>query len=1097
MNAEEIFHAARARPQSERAAFLSAACAGEELLQCRVEALLHAHENPGSFLEQPAPSLVATVDDPITERPGTVIGPYKLLEQIGEGGFGVVFMAEQSQPVRRKVALKVLKPGMDTRQVVARFEAERQALALMDHPNIAKVLDGGQTSGGRPYFVMDLVKGMSITEFCDQSQIPVRERLELFVHVCQAVQHAHQKGIIHRDIKPSNVLVTLQDGAPLVKVIDFGIAKALGQQLTDKTLFTNFAQLIGTPLYMSPEQAALSNVDVDTRSDVYSLGVLLYELLTGTTPFDKERLKGAGYDEIRRIIREEEPAKPSTRLSTPGLAASTVSTNRKSDPSRLRQLFRGELDWIVMRALEKDRNRRYESASALAADVQRYLADEPVLACPPSAIYRFRKFARRHKAGLAAALGVVLVVIVVGVVLAVSNARIRQALDQERRTKQDLVRTLYYQRIASAASARANDQAGRAEELLDQCPDELRGWEWHYLKRLPFADFPVLHHAGVITKLAVSPDGRLLASGNAGGGKGTVKIWDLQLGTVLHELPTHTGFIEQLAFSPDGRLLASASSAGNLRLWNPFTGELLPGGDLSGPSSVIIALTFSADGRCLAVAYQDDCIRLWDITTRRQLDSIPERLAAYDGLAFSGEGRSLVAANREGTVTTYDMATGQVLSSFQGHIQQVWVAAFSRDRRLVALGSEDGTIKVWETASGKELHSLDAHSGGVADLVFLDGERRLASCGGDDRTLKIWDLATEQEALQIGIFPKHCQALAVSPDGLRLFYRNPTAAGDIIGLADGTPLAGSGMDRGTLVLDGHLHNVVAVAWRPDSRRLASASWDRTAKIWDASSGRELFTLRGHEATLTDVAFSLDGRRLATASWDETVRIWDAETGKACFTLPGQGGAVYGVAFHPRDDRVLASAHHDGTIKIWDTRTGQKSREIAAQKQPMLGVAFSPDGELLAGAIGKNGGNIAVWNAVSGTRQHELQRNKPGICYSSAFHPNGRFVAGVATTNDIYVWDLATGEVRDSLPHPFRPKRLAFSPDGRLATVSQDQTVRLWQVLPKQPPVEVRGHVGDVWCAVFSPDGRRLATGAGFKGHGEIRIREAALWEKKP
>src|SRR5215813_13938632 len=306
-----------------RAAYLDQACGGDAELRRRVEKLLDAHARAGHFLESLPPNPGATVEDPVTERPGSVIGAYKLLEQIGEGGFGIVFLAEQQEPIRRKVALKVLKPGMDTRQVIARFEAERQALALMDHLHIARVLDAGQTSGGRPYFVMELVKGLPITQFCDQGQLTLRERLELFGHVCQAVQHAHQKGIIHRDIKPSNVLVTRHDGAPLVKVIDFGIAKALGQQLTDKTLYTGFAQMIGTPLYKSPEQAALSNVDVDTRSDVYSLGVLLYELLTGTTPFTKERLKDASYDEIRRIIREEEPAKPSTRMSTLGRAAST------------------------------------------------------------------------------------------------------------------------------------------------------------------------------------------------------------------------------------------------------------------------------------------------------------------------------------------------------------------------------------------------------------------------------------------------------------------------------------------------------------------------------------------------------------------------------------------------------------------------------------------------------------------------------------------------------------------------------------------------------------------------------------------------------
>jgi serine/threonine-protein kinase len=403
MNEESLFHQALGKPAAGRAGFLAAACGGDEDLRQRLQVLLQAHENPGGFLQQPA----VTVDGPITEHPGMVVGPYTLLEQIGEGGMGLVFVAEQQQPVRRKVALKVIKPGMDTRQVVARFEAERQALALMEHPHIAKVIDGGETAGGRPYFAMELVKGMPITEYCDQNRVPIRERLELFAHVCQAVQHAHQKGIIHRDLKPSNVLVMSHDGTPVIKVIDFGVAKAIGQQLTDKTIYTQFAQLVGTPLYMAPEQAGESGLDVDTRSDIYALGVLLYELLTGTTPFDKERMKAASYEEMRRIIREEEPPKPSTRISTVGQLATTISMQRNSDPKRLRQLVRGELDWMVMKALEKDRNRRYETASAFAADVQRYLADEPVQACPPSAWYRFRKFGRRNRRALAV-VGVIL-----------------------------------------------------------------------------------------------------------------------------------------------------------------------------------------------------------------------------------------------------------------------------------------------------------------------------------------------------------------------------------------------------------------------------------------------------------------------------------------------------------------------------------------------------------------------------------------------------------------------------------------------------------------------------------------------------------------
>jgi serine/threonine protein kinase len=441
---EAIFLAALEKETAEqRAAYVEGACGGDPDLCRQVRRLLDAHPQVGNFLELPAAKLVATVDEPsVSERPGMVIGAYKLLEQIGEGGFGVVFMAEQLQPVRRKVALKVLKPGMDTRQVIARFEAERQALALMDHPNIARVFDGGATAGGRPYFIMELVKGIPITEYCDQSQLTPRQRLELFLPVCHAVQHAHQKGIIHRDIKPSNVLVTLHDGTPVPKIIDFGIAKALGQQLTDKTLYTGFAQLVGTPLYMSPEQAALSGLDVDTRSDIYALGVLLYELLTGTTPFDKERLCQAGYDELRRIIREEEPPKPSTRMRTLGQAATIVSTQRKSNPKQLSRLLRGELDWIVMKCLEKDRNRRYETANALAGDVQRYLHDEAVQACPPSASYRFRKFARRHKGPLAAGLAAALVVLLAVAGLVVSNVLITREGNQKEEARQRAQRNL-------------------------------------------------------------------------------------------------------------------------------------------------------------------------------------------------------------------------------------------------------------------------------------------------------------------------------------------------------------------------------------------------------------------------------------------------------------------------------------------------------------------------------------------------------------------------------------------------------------------------------------------------------------------------------
>jgi eukaryotic-like serine/threonine-protein kinase len=458
VNEQTIFTEAleRTDPQ-ERDAFLDQACQGDPALRQRINRLLAQHLHAGRFLEAP-PVATDTMDQPGgTEYPGTRIGPYKLIEQIGEGGMGTVWMAEQKEPVKRLVALKLIKPGMDSRQVIARFEAERQALALMDHVNIARVLDAGTTSSGRPYFVMDLVRGVPITRYCDEHRLTPRQRLELFIPVCQAVQHAHQKGIIHRDLKPTNVLVALYDGKPVSKIIDFGVAKATGQSLTEKTLVTGFGNIVGTLEYMSPEQAEINQLDIDTRSDIYSLGVLLYELLTGSPPFSRRELEQAGMLEMLRVIREQEPSKPSTKLSTAeGLPA--LAANRGTEPAKLARLVRGELDWIVMKSLEKDRNRRYETANGFAADLQRYLDDEPVQACSPSALYRLRKFARRNRAVLTSVV-VVMAALTVGAAVASWQAI--------RATK---AQTLAQQRLESEKKAREEAIANlqKAREAVDQ-----------------------------------------------------------------------------------------------------------------------------------------------------------------------------------------------------------------------------------------------------------------------------------------------------------------------------------------------------------------------------------------------------------------------------------------------------------------------------------------------------------------------------------------------------------------------------------------------------------------------------------------------------
>lgn len=547
---QEIFEHAIGLERAQREGYLASACGTDAALRAEVEALLRAHDGAAKFLASPtagsladaiptadSPAAAATVASPLREGPGTRIGPYKILQLIGEGGFGSVFMAEQEKPVSRKVALKIIKLGMDTRQVVARFEQERQALAMMDHPNIARVLDAGATDTGRPFFVMELVKGDPIVEYCDKLSLRIEDRLDLFAQVCNAVQHAHTKGIIHRDIKPSNILVSTQDGRPHAKVIDFGIAKATASKLTEKTLFTEHRQLIGTPEYMSPEQAE-GSLDIDTRTDVYSLGVLLYELLTGTTPFTGQELRSAAYAEIQRIIREVEPPKPSTRISQNNDSIASIATKRQTEPKRLGTLVRGELDWIVMKALEKDRQRRYETANGLGMDIRRYLSGEAVLAAPPSAPYRIKKMIRRNKGPVAASSAVAAALIFglagtawqarvasdqrdAAVAAQISEAEQRkqaeaaraEAVAQEIKAREQEAEAIQQATVAKLQEAEAKKQAEIAEAVATFQTEMLAAVDPNQLPRDPVTKEPIKDAVTVLQTLRAAV--RALDEGNS------------------------------------------------------------------------------------------------------------------------------------------------------------------------------------------------------------------------------------------------------------------------------------------------------------------------------------------------------------------------------------------------------------------------------------------------------------------------------------------------------------------------------------------------------------------------------------------------------
>jgi len=582
------------------------------------------------------------------EGPGASVGPYKLLGTLGEGGFGIVYLAEERKPIKRRIALKIIKPGMDSKEVLARFEAERQALALLDHPNIAHIFGAGITKTGRPYFAMEYVKGVPITEHCDHHKLSIEERLKLFLAVCKGIQHAHQKGIIHRDIKPSNILVSVEDEQRLPKLIDFGVAKAMSQTLTDRTLYTAAGQVIGTPEYMSPEQAEMSAEGIDTRSDIYSLGAVLYELLTGVLPFDPERLRRGSVDAMRHVICEEEPKTPSTHLTSLGEAAKKIAQNRQTDRISLTRCLHRELEWIPLMAMRKDRSRRYQSASELAQDIQNYLDGAPLIAGPESVMYKARKFVRRHAGTVAAATAIVVLLIVGLIVSTALYVQAEQARKIASERAESLRRSNYGNSIELAQSARRDGRAEQATRLLTQCPMDLRGWEWDWLSYISDESEVTLggwpkYGLKEITSIVLSPDGKRVF---AAGVKGAIQAWDLESGAddVLFWV---NDWIESVDIDPTGSRLVTGTLGGAIQLWDANTGEQLTilqkgnkpySWDLT---KTVCSVTWSPNGR--RIVSGGKTIQVWDSTTGERLMILRGHTDTVRDVAFRPDGTRIVS----------------------------------------------------------------------------------------------------------------------------------------------------------------------------------------------------------------------------------------------------------------------------------------------------------------------------------------------------------------------------------------------------------------------------------------------------------------------
>jgi WD40 repeat protein/serine/threonine protein kinase len=1122
VNESQVFaNALKLATPAERAAYLDEVCAGNPQLRADVEALLRAHANDPGFLEHRAGPIRGTEEEaqasgsPIDPRaaaftpaegPGVVLaGRYKLLEAIGEGGMGTVWMAQQTEPVKRLVAVKLIKAGMDSAQVLARFEAERQALALMDHPNIATVLDAGATPEGRPFFVMELVKGVPITKYCDEHRLTPRQRLQLFVPVCQAIQHAHHKGIIHRDVKPSNVLVAQYDDRPVPKVIDFGVAKATGQQLTEQTLHTGFGAVVGTVEYMSPEQASFNQLDVDTRSDIYSLGVLLYELLTGSPPFSRKELEKAGVLEMLRVIREQEPSKPSTKLSTAeGLP--TLAANRGTEPKRLTALVRGELDWIVMKALEKDRSGRYETANGFAMDLQRYLVDEPVQAGPPSARYRLKKFLRRNK-GMVATAGIIVALLLLGTLATlvtglIYNQHLQRALTDvaeqkqavaDARTDADRLREearktneAAGQRLARSAVTAAfreweRNDAGAALPLLAEAVRADAGdADRQLVHRTRFRAF--LHQHPRLVQMwftgsngaAFSPDGRRVVTADV---NGTARVWDVASGEAITPPMPHHGPVTEASFSRDGRRVLTRASVPLTRDPEraPAFAASLVGFAAAPPRGQLLLgrLAREAVGGLPPLRWHDwDEARVWDADTGQPLT--PPLRHRADGIA---------------------------VAAFGPDSRQVITAAYIRGG-----GPGLANIRIWDADGGRLFADLPKLLDDLTEVVPSPDGGRLALIrnGGEKRPggLRFWDVTTQQfvgKLVELSDFVSG----AFDPTGSR-FLCFLSRQRDVKGLLEAWDVATGQRLFEPIPLD---RRVAQIVWSPDGRRFATAlgqvegRGSALVRVWDAASGKPVRTPWEHPGEIQNIAFSPDGGRVVTVApiaeqpdgFFIIVRRVEDDT-PVFKPLYCATGVVNAVAFHPNGRLLLIAGAYpigeQGEVSVWDVVTNQplaRLPEATARQGRDSGwefSRFSPDARRLLTRSGDWNTAARLWDATTGRPITPLIPQR-GSCRPlenpPTFSPDGRMVLTypydeAGRRSGLQLWNVSDGRLIYELPLEVIDVREAtFTPDGPRVLISdQERKVGWWdpttggtKFFPVQR-VKFRWHE-----ALFSPRGDRI------------------------